>query len=61
MWASYGIISAKDDNPDVPQVTKDFVKGILGVAAFFFLARVAIVILRQFKTPLGRNRVSYIE
>jgi len=52
IWASNGVYQNKKNNPEVPEVIKQFVLAILIIAAITFIVRVAIVTFRNFKKPL---------
>ena len=60
IWATVGIIIAKDDKEDVADSNKAMTKAILGIASVFMALRILIVVLRQVKRPLGRSGISQI-
>ena len=60
IWATVGIIIAKDDKEDVADSNKAMTKAILGITCVFLVLRILIVVLRQVKRPLGRSGISQI-
>jgi len=60
IWASIGVLTKINTKENIPSSTSDLTKAILGVTCILLAIRIAIVILRQIKRPLGSSGISEI-
>lgn len=51
IWALSGILSKKYPNPDVSDVTKEFLLGLILVSICLLLTKIGVLIFRQLKRP----------
>ena len=53
IWALSGILSKKYSDPQVSDVTKNFLVSLMVVAVILLLTKIATLIYRQLKRPLN--------
>jgi hypothetical protein len=55
IWALAGILSKKYSDPQVSDVTKNFVLGLMAIAVMLLLIKICVLVFRQIKRPFVRE------
>ena len=55
IWALAGILSKKYSDPQVSDVTKNFLIGLMAIAVMLLLIKICVIIFRQIKRPFVRQ------
>ena len=55
IWALAGILSKKNSDPDVPELTKNFLRVLMAVGVILLVIKLCVLTYRQIKKPFNSN------